>query len=461
MKKAFTLAEVLITLGIIGVIAALIVPAISNVKPDKNKTAYLQVYDTISQTVKSLAANSRLYPVCNDPNVEDNVNCSQYPLLNTSRPLDERYNNAIYQGDRKLCSLMALSLGVAEDDIGCSNTTYAFNAADYTDGFANESFVTKNGMRWRIVPQIATYTNNFEARFQNDIYVDIDPTNNNIDGRDRSCIFDEENCTQPDIFKFLVSADGKVIPADPMGRLYISGRKSLVRKDLEEDAFDEDNVITANLPTSDRVFLYSKCNGEGGSPCGEGEAMEITADGINCTAPIGGGGGGGPLDEIRNCLEDIVPSNTIHEACGLKFNEFFDTLDEDGGVLNVSLLYPANSTVTWYPYVGVFARTKSGGAARKYIVSGFSCSIPAGGTSCSIPISELYAKVQQLPNIENLNIQSYDLPPLTLGYQYLETVYPHFDNKYMYYSGINSWEYFSSDLFNIDAIPDGDYITYY
>ena len=305
MKKAFTLAEVLITLGIIGVIAALIVPAISNVKPDKNKTAYLQVYDTISSTVNSLAHNSKIYPTCNNPNVEDNVNCSQYPLLNTSRPLDERYNNAIYQGDRKLCSLMALSLGVAEDDIGCSNTTYAFNAADYTDGFANESFVTKNGMRWRIVPQIATYTNNFEARFQNDIYVDIDPTNNNIDGRDRSCIFDEENCTQPDIFKFLVSADGKVIPADPMGRLYISGRKSLVRKDLEEDAFDEDNVITANLPTSDRVFLYSKCNGEGGSPCAENETMEITDAGITCTAS--GGGGGGESGNTESVVITIMP----------------------------------------------------------------------------------------------------------------------------------------------------------
>ena len=286
-KFGFTLAEILVTLTIIGIVAALIVPAISNLRPDKNKTAYLQVYDTISQTVKSLASNSRLYPVCNNPNVEDNVNCSQYPLLNTSRPLDNQYNNAIYQGDRKLCSLMALSLGVAEDDINCSDTAYAFNVTDYTDGFANESFVTKNGMRWRIVPQIATYTNNFEARFQNDIYVDIDPSNNDIEGEDRSCIFDEENCTQPDIFKFMVGADGKVVPADPMGRLYISGRKSLVKKSLEEDAFDEDNVITASLPASDKVFLYSKCNGEQGTPCNADETMEITADGITCTANDG------------------------------------------------------------------------------------------------------------------------------------------------------------------------------
>ena len=283
MKRGFTLAEVLITLGIIGIVSALIIPAANSLKPDKNKAMYLQTYDTISSTIKELAANSRLYPVCKSPNAEDNVSCSQFPLVNTSRPLDNKYNNARYEGDRKLCSLMALSLGVDESDMSCNAGTYAFNSADFTNKFSNPSFTTKNGMRWRIVPQIATFTSNFEARFQHDIYVDIDPTNNNVDGEDKSCIFDEDDCKQPDIFKFLVGADGKVVPADPLGRLYISGRKSLIKKDLKEDAFDGNNVITANLPTGDRVFLYSKCNGEQGTPCAEDETMTIGDNGITCT----------------------------------------------------------------------------------------------------------------------------------------------------------------------------------
>ena len=438
MKNAFTLAELLITLTIIGVVAALIVPAISNLRPDKNKTVYLQVYDSISETVKSLAANSRLYPVCNNPNVEDNVNCSQYPLLNTSRPLDDRYNNARYQGDRKLCSLIALSLGIAEDDMNCSNTIYAFNAADYTNGFAGESFVTKNGMRWRIVPQIATYTNNFEARFQNDIYVDIDPTNNDVNGEDKSCIFDEENCTQPDIFKFMVGADGKVIPADPMGRLYISGRKSLVRKPIDEDTFEEDNTITANLPARDKVFLYSKCNGEQGSPCGEDETMTITENGIECTSS-------GNLDEIHDCLENVEPVMGIKEVCGLKMNAYTEIIDKDNDVITIRLTYKAASTLTWKPYVGT-----SGSRTGQYILSGFSCTIPVGGNTCSIPMSALRAAEQEISTVIYWS-GYYSIPPVINNgnYKYIETVFPHYDSQFIYYSGTNTWEYFRFDLYDL------------
>ena len=231
-KRGFTLAEVLVTLGIIGIIAALIVPAANMLRPDKDKAAYLQVYDTLNQTVKDLASNSRLYPVCKDPNLENNVNCSDYPLFNTNKPLDEKYNNAIYQGDRKLCSLLGLSLGVAEDDLTeCSNTAYNFNAEDYTNGFANASFTTQNGMRWRIVPAVASSSHDNSATYQTDVYVDINPSNNGgEDVDDTSCIYNSESCTNPDIFKFMISADGSVIPADAMGKKYIETRKTCVKQ---------------------------------------------------------------------------------------------------------------------------------------------------------------------------------------------------------------------------------------
>jgi len=45
MKKAFTLAEVLITLGIIGVVAAMVIPALNNgIQDMKYKTAYKKAY---------------------------------------------------------------------------------------------------------------------------------------------------------------------------------------------------------------------------------------------------------------------------------------------------------------------------------------------------------------------------------------------------------------------------------
>ncbi len=50
MNKAFTLAEVLITLGIIGVVAAMTLPALINKTQDREfKTAYKKAYSSMSQ----------------------------------------------------------------------------------------------------------------------------------------------------------------------------------------------------------------------------------------------------------------------------------------------------------------------------------------------------------------------------------------------------------------------------
>lgn len=52
-EPAFTLAEVLITLGIIGVVAALTIPPlITNYKARKLHTQFLESYSTIQQAYK-------------------------------------------------------------------------------------------------------------------------------------------------------------------------------------------------------------------------------------------------------------------------------------------------------------------------------------------------------------------------------------------------------------------------
>lgn len=213
---------------------------------------------------------------------------------------------------------MALSLGVAEDDINCSNTAYAFNAADYTDGFANESFVTKNGMRWRIVPAVASTADGTLAQYQADIYVDVNPENNNINDEDESCIYSSDSCEEPDIFKFMVSANGDVTPADPMGREYINTRKSLVRKKYELDS----DVIAEMSP--ERSFSYipcralteeEQCTADGGfwydEACNACPVGQNLIDGV-CQTP-GGGGGGTPSGGKQKIDNYILVAGTTGE----------------------------------------------------------------------------------------------------------------------------------------------------
>lgn len=69
MKKSFTLSEALITLAIIGVLAAILIPVISNVRPDKDRVAYKKalyslqsaVSNAMDTTEYSMAANSAAY----------------------------------------------------------------------------------------------------------------------------------------------------------------------------------------------------------------------------------------------------------------------------------------------------------------------------------------------------------------------------------------------------------------
>ena len=69
MKKAFTLSEALITLAILGVLAAILIPVIDSARPDKDKITYKKalytmqgaVSNAMDSTVYSVAANSAAY----------------------------------------------------------------------------------------------------------------------------------------------------------------------------------------------------------------------------------------------------------------------------------------------------------------------------------------------------------------------------------------------------------------
>ena len=227
-KQGFTLAEALVTLGVIGVVAALILPAVNSMRPDQNKVLYLKAHDALGYALSNIASNSKLFPAHIQ---QENVSVASYPLLNTEAPIEQRYED--YTGKTKLCSLLALSMNVDSGNIDCSESSYNFSESTFDNDFNNNiSFVTPNGMQWRVVPQALTIGAD-RAEYETDIYVDV---NGN---KEPNCIYNSESCTDPDRFMFLVDAKGNLYIGDPMGREYLVHRKMLVKKttDLDDETF--------------------------------------------------------------------------------------------------------------------------------------------------------------------------------------------------------------------------------
>ncbi len=223
-KRGFTLAELLIVLGIAGVVAAVILPAINGLMPDKTKINYLKVYDELGKNIKALTSDSSIFPVLLKEGSTD-IDVSRYPLVNNSQPLKAPFkDDTKYSGDKKLCNLLAHTFGADS----CSTTSYPDKS----------SFTTSNGMEWWI-SQTKREINTAENKisYQTDIYVDVDSSK-----KSSNCMYGEDNCKQPDRFKFLLAADGRLVPADPVGVHYINTRKNLLKKN-----FNPEGEVLASL----------------------------------------------------------------------------------------------------------------------------------------------------------------------------------------------------------------------
>lgn len=107
-KKGFTLAETLISLTIIGVIAALTMPGLLNSRPNKSKAMFLKAYNTLTTQIVDILSDPSLYYTTYDAN--GNPNCSG--LGCTSLPTDPNYSDSKYSGKNKFVYLFASRLNL-------------------------------------------------------------------------------------------------------------------------------------------------------------------------------------------------------------------------------------------------------------------------------------------------------------------------------------------------------------
>ena len=120
--KAFTLAEVMIVLTIIGILTAIIMPAAFHSTPNEDIMKFKKANVTLSKIVKEMASNGKYYKIgdlrntANGGNPGDNYMCQVIADLMTAKTVDCANNNK-----QATIFVNAISGGSASND--CS--TYA------------------------------------------------------------------------------------------------------------------------------------------------------------------------------------------------------------------------------------------------------------------------------------------------------------------------------------------------
>ena len=192
-KEGFTLTEAVITMGVVGVIAALLIPLANRFRPDPVKVQYLQTYDAITYVAKELANNDLLFPANAD---------------NLTRPFIGNANAPLIFCREFISGVNAPAGTQCESELG--NIT--------------SNFTTNNGIAWTI----NITHNDVEDRFIAN--VDTWLNGNRLDNSQH--------------FRFVIGGDGQTYPNDNQGNAYLATRSSWRNSTYELNRYQPDLDLT-------------------------------------------------------------------------------------------------------------------------------------------------------------------------------------------------------------------------
>lgn len=199
MKKfGFTLSEILITLGIVGVVSALIAPSLVNIMPDKNKAMFLKNYKELAIINQKLLEDNTIYYANYTLNDNGKKSPTCLGLECQTAPLRNPYSG--YSGNTKYPYLLANHLG-----IDTPNST---------------TFTTTDQTIWSVSGASGNYV--------------ITLT---VDGIGNICTY-SSSCLKPRQFILNVDRYGHITPGDALAEAYLLTKTKLNNKkdDLEKAA---------------------------------------------------------------------------------------------------------------------------------------------------------------------------------------------------------------------------------
>lgn len=196
-KKGFTLAEVLISMALIGVITAIALPIVHKTSANREMILLKKAYYLVNQSISELVADEELYPEVDDASNSGLSNTVAVVYKGQVYGSDQEFSDAARQ---KFCGLLAAKMGSV-----CENGT----------------FTDRYGMVWTVPA-----TDFDRGEIDPDIQTILVDVNGNGTGPNcQDALVRAQNaqaCEAPDIFQIAVSRAGRTMVQGLYGPLYIT-----------------------------------------------------------------------------------------------------------------------------------------------------------------------------------------------------------------------------------------------
>ena len=192
--SGFTLAEVLLTLGIIGVVAALTIPAvIQNYQAIVLHAQLKKSYSTLQQALERMSVDRG-----------ERVKAGDFPVWSFARPYSEYFNTVLYCGNTGCVGQESEDIeGEGMQYVIANYKTYSKSRNVATDTLDDGQFMVYDGTLYMI-------ENPNPQNLPGHLFVTVD-----VNGYKRL-----PNAWGHDMFTFQIMSDGKVLPMGAESTLY-------------------------------------------------------------------------------------------------------------------------------------------------------------------------------------------------------------------------------------------------
>lgn len=228
-KKAFTLAEILIAFGAIGIIAAVTAPMLGSLMPDENKMKVLKNYKILNETTKALLNDPMYYYdyIVGTVSVisikrqglaaNDDLDGNRFVGLRNDMNISEYRTK--YHGSQKYCYLLYEKMETTGDIAKEGSNAYVFELVD--------------GSKYYCKPKsaISFLEGNVLVNLKQEYEITID-----TNGDDGPNAIATKDLKKPDRFIFKVDNFGKITGVDPLTIQYLKNPNKLNDKKADYKA---------------------------------------------------------------------------------------------------------------------------------------------------------------------------------------------------------------------------------